>query len=512
MKHKSVLAVKLLSISKLRKTYGATIALNDASLDLNAGETLALMGENGAGKSTLIKILAGTVAPDSGEIHIDGQLAKLTTPISAHRLGLIFIHQELNVIRSLDVAENIFLGRPYPQRFGLVNWREIRAQAQDCLKKLGIKHISPEQKLSKLSVGDRMLVKIAAAFLEDPAAPARIFVMDEPTAALASEETERLFKVIDELKRRACGIIYVSHRLDEVLAIADRISVLRDGAVKAEMNANIATKSTLIEAMIGRDRVESQQIIPPVRSESIALSVNQLNTPFLRDVSFNLHAGEILGVVGLAGSGPEFLIKGLINEAKAGTISLNGEPVTIREAADAWKFGIAIAPRERRSEGLVMMQDIASNIALPHLNKFSLLRFFLSRKHQAFVARKMGVQVRLKARDSQQKVRELSGGNQQKVMFARAIAGDPSALLLDEPTRGVDVGAKYDIYALLREIAEKGVGILIVSSDHEEIIHLCSRIMIFKDGRLVNTVVNSEMTEQALLALCYGESQDQIAC
>ena len=505
MKLKSVLAVNLLSISKLRKAYGATNALNNASLDLNAGETLALMGENGAGKSTLIKILAGTVAPDDGEIHIDGQLVKLTTPILAHKLGLRFIHQELNVIRSLDVAENIFLGRPYPQRFGLVNWREIRAQAQDCLERLGIKHISPEQKLSKLSVGDRMLVKIAAAFLEDPAATARIFIMDEPTAALASEESERLFKVIDELKRRACGIIFVSHRLDEVLAIADRISVLRDGAVKAEMNATIATKSTLIEAMIGRDRVEAQQINPPVLSKAIALSVDRLNTPALRDVSFNLHAGEILGVVGLAGSGPEFLIKGLINEAKAGTISLNGEPVTIREAADAWKFGIAIAPRERRSEGLLMMQDIASNIALPHLNKFSRLRFFLSRKHQALIAEKMGVQVRLKARNSQQKVRELSGGNQQKVMFARAIAVDPSVLLLDEPTRGVDVGAKYDIYALLREIAAKGVGILVVSSDYEEIIHLCSRIMIFKDGQLVGLVMNSGMTEQALLALCYGE-------
>ena len=195
----------------------------------------------------------------------------------------------------------------------------------------------------------------------------------------------------------------------------------------------------------------------------------------------------------------------MINEAKAGTISLNGEPVTIREAADAWKFGIAIAPRERRSEGLLMMQDIASTIALPHLNKFSRLRFFLSRKHQALITEKMGVQVRLKARNSQQKVRELSGGNQQKVMFARAIAGDPSVLLLDEPTRGVDVGAKYEIYALLREIAAKGVGILVVSSDYEEIIHLCSRIMIFKDGQLVGLVMNSGMTEQALLALCYGE-------
>jgi len=507
----SGLPVKLLSISKLRKSYGATIALNDASLDLNAGETLALMGENGAGKSTLIKILAGTVAPDGGEIHIDGQSVKLTTPILAHRLGLRFIHQELNVINSLSVAENIFLGRRYPQRFGLVNWKELHAQTQACLERIGIRHISTEHRLSKLSVGDRMLVKIAAAFLDDPAAPARIFIMDEPTAALASEESERLFKVIGELKRKGCGIIYVSHRLDEVLAIADRISVLRDGAVKAELKTSIATKSTLIEAMIGRDHVEAQQSLSPVLSESIILSVDHLNAPGLRDVSFDLHAGEILGVVGLAGSGPELLIKGLINKTRAGIVSLNGQPVMIREPADAWKLGIAIAPRERRSEGLLLMQDIASNVALPHLNKFSRLRIFLSQRLQAAVAEKMGVRVRLKARNPQQKVRELSGGNQQKVMFARAVAGDPRALLLDEPTRGVDVGAKYDIYALLREIAATGVGILVVSSDYEEIIHLCSRIAIFRGGRLVDIVMNSGMTEQALLALCYGERQEQQA-
>jgi len=236
-----------------------------------------------------------------------------------------------------------------------------------------------------------------------------------------------------------------------------------------------------------------------------------LNAPGLRDVSFDLHAGEILGVVGLAGSGPELLIKGLINKTRAGIVSLNGQPVMIREPADAWKLGIAIAPRERRSEGLLLMQDIASNVALPHLNKFSRLRIFLSQRLQAAVAEKMGVRVRLKARNPQQKVRELSGGNQQKVMFARAVAGDPRALLLDEPTRGVDVGAKYDIYALLREIAATGVGILVVSSDYEEIIHLCSRIAIFRGGRLVDIVMNSGMTEQALLALCYGERQEQQA-
>ncbi len=232
----------LLSVSRLRKLYGGAVALKDASLELRAGETLALMGENGAGKSTLIKILAGAVAPDGGEIRWEGNPVRTASPMEAHRRGLRFIHQELNVVMALSVAENIFLGRAYPSRFGLVDWRALHARASACLAALGVGHIAPAARLSRLSVGDRMLVKIAAAFLDDDAAPARLFVMDEPTAALAGPESERLFAVIAQLKLRNCGILYVSHRLDEVLAIADRITVLRDGESRASIPASAAPK------------------------------------------------------------------------------------------------------------------------------------------------------------------------------------------------------------------------------------------------------------------------------
>jgi len=499
------MAGALLSISHLRKAYAGATALKDASLDLHAGETVALMGENGAGKSTLIKILAGAVSPDGGEVHLEGRAVRLASPRQAHQHGLRFIHQELNVVATLSVAENIFLGRAYPGRFGLVDWRRLHAHAAACLASLGVSHIAPTARVSRLSVGDRMLIRIAAAFLEDASAPARIFVMDEPTAALAGEESQRLFRVIAELKRRQCGILYVSHRLDEVLAIADRIVVLRDGESRANLPAAQATKRSLIEAMTGRENAEAPPPAAAPARGDVVLAVAGLEAPGLRELSFDLHAGEILGFVGLAGAGPEHLLKALTGGAAAGTLAIGGAVVRLREPADAWRAGLALAPRERRSEGLLLTQDIAANVALPHLRRLSRLRTFLNRSAERAQAIDMGVRVKLKASGPRQKTRTLSGGNQQKVMFARAVAGAPRALLLDEPTRGVDVGAKFDIYALLRELAATGAGILVVSSDHEEVLGLCSRVGIFRGGRLVEIVANEDLTPHALLARCYGE-------
>ena len=499
------MAGALLSISHLKKSYGAAIALKDASLELHAGETLALMGENGAGKSTLIKILAGAVSPDGGEVRLEGRAVRFASPGQAHERGLRFIHQELNVVPALSVAENIFLGRAYPSRFGLVDWRRLNARAAECLASLGILHKSPTARVSRLSVGDRMLIRIAAACLEEAAAPARIFIMDEPTAALAGEESQRLFRVIAELKRRECGVIYVSHRLDEVLAIADRIIVLRDGESRASLPAAQATKQALIEAMTGRENTELLASPTSAMRGDVVLSVAHLEARGLHDLSFDLNAGEILGFVGLAGSGPENLLKALTGGATSGAIKLAGEVVRLREPADAWRAGLALAPRERRSEGLLLMHDIAANVALPHLRRLSRLRTFLNRRAERAQAMQMAARVKLKANGPHQKTRTLSGGNQQKVMFARAVAGAPRALLLDEPTRGVDVGAKFDIYALLRELAATGAGIVVVSSDHEEVLGLCSRIGVFRQGRLAEIVANVDLTPQALLAHCYGE-------
>jgi len=328
----------------LRKAYGGATALKDASLELLAGETLALMGENGAGKSTLIKILAGAVQPDGGDIRIEGAAASIRSPEEAHRRGLRFIHQELNVVSALGVAENIFLGRVYPRRLGFVDWGALNARASAALATLGVDHLSPKTIVAKLPVGDRMLVRIAAAFLEDDSARARIFVMDEPTAALTKEESERLFKIIGALRARGCGILFVSHRLDEVLAIADRISVLRDGETCATLNAKDATKARLIELMTGRKDVTGDRGPPAPRGEPIVLDVDGLSGDGLTGVSFKLHKGEILGFTGLAGAGPERLIRALVASAGAGTVTLDGEPAGLRGPADAWARGIALTP------------------------------------------------------------------------------------------------------------------------------------------------------------------------
>lgn len=499
--------MSLLVISHLRKSYGAAVALKDASLELQAGETLGLMGENGAGKSTLIKILAGAVAPDGGEIRLDDAPATLRAPGEAYQLGLRFIHQELNIVPGLSVAENIFLGRDYPQRFGLIDWRLLSARARRALATLGVEHIAPETTMTKLSVGDRMLVKIAAAFLEEDAS-ARIFVMDEPTAALTGEESERLFRIIATLRSRGCGILYVSHRLDEVLEITDRIAVLRDGEMRATLPTKEASKQKLIELMTGRpgNELASRPTDPAAVAAPVVLAVRGLTGDGLRDVSFELHKGEILGVTGLADAGQERLTRSIVSGVHTTKIALNGKPVRIRWPADAWARGIASAPRERRAEGLLLSDDIASNIALPHLNWLSRLRFFINRRREIERAIEMGRRVRLKASGPLQKVRQLSGGNQQKVMFARAVAGSPRVLLLDEPTRGVDIGAKFDIYALLRELAQSGTGILVVSSDQQEILHICSRVVVMRHGRISAVTSTGSLSPQRLLSLCYGEA------
>jgi ABC-type sugar transport system ATPase subunit len=495
--------VELLSIDGLAKAYGGAVALRGASLTLRAGETLALMGENGAGKSTLIKILAGAVSADGGEIRVAGRPAAPRSPAEAHRLGLRFIHQELNIVPGLSVAENILLGRPYPRRFGLVDWRALNARARAALAALGVEHISPSAIAARLPVGDRMLVKIASAFLEEAGEPARVFVMDEPTAALTAEESERLFRIVAALRARGCGVVYVSHRLDEVLALADRITVLRDGETAATLDAQTATKAALIAAMTGGREVETAGGAVETAGAAVALSVEALSGEGLSDVAFELRRGEILGVAGLAGAGAERLTRALVNGA--GRLRLNGAPIALRSPADAWAQGVALCPRERRAEGLLLMQDVARNVALPHLSRINRWRWLLNRPRERTTAIETGKRVRLKARGPEQKVRTLSGGNQQKAMFARAIAGAPRVLLLDEPTRGVDVGAKFDIYALLRELAAAGASVLVASSDQEELLHICSRILVMRGGRIAASASSADLNPQKLLALCYGE-------
>jgi ribose transport system ATP-binding protein len=468
----------LLSLTDVSKAYAGVPALRGVTLDVAAGEIHALMGENGAGKSTLIKILAGVVAPDRASIAIDGERVRIESPAAAHRLGLRFIHQELNVVPALSVAENIAMGQRYPTRGGMfVDWGRLNALAEQALRTLGISHIDPRAKMARLSVGDRMLVKISAAFLGEAGAPARLYVMDEPTAALTREESGQLFGVLRGIRDAGNSVLYVSHRLDEVMALCDRATVLRDGRAIDSGRLSEITHDDLVGMMIGRKVENAYPLRTVAPSAELAYEGHGLT----------VRKGEIVGIAGLAGQGQTELLRAIF-----------GTP------GKAWAAGVAYVPRERRSEGLVTSRPIFENITLPHLQAQALGGTWLRPRRERAFAAKLGEDVRLRSAGPGQLAFELSGGNQQKVVFAKALSGSPRLLLLDEPTRGVDVGAKFDIYGIIREMTARGMAVILVSSDLPELIGMCDRIAIMREGAITAIVDAAGLGEDALLNLCYG--------
>jgi ribose transport system ATP-binding protein len=470
----------LLSLTDVSKAYAGVPALRGVTLDVAAGEIHALMGENGAGKSTLIKILAGVVAPDRASIAIDGERVRIESPAAAHRLGLRFIHQELNVVPALSVAENIAMGQRYPTRGGMfVDWGRLNALAEQALRTLGISHIDPRAKMARLSVGDRMLVKISAAFLGEAGAPARLYVMDEPTAALTREESGQLFGVLRGIRDAGNSVLYVSHRLDEVMALCDRATVLRDGRAIDSGRLSEITHDDLVGMMIGRKVENAYPLRTVAPSAELAYEGHGLT----------VRKGEIVGIAGLAGQGQTELLRAIF-----------GTP------GKAWAAGVAYVPRERRSEGLVTSRPIFENITLPHLQAQALGGTWLRPRRERAFAAKLGEDVRLRSAGPGQLAFELSGGNQQKVVFAKALSGNPRLLLLDEPTRGVDVGAKFDIYGIIREMTARGMAVILVSSDLPELIGMCDRIAIMREGAITAIVDTAGLGEDALLNLCYGRS------
>lgn len=498
----------LLTIRHADKHYGATAVLIDASLDLLPGEVHALMGENGAGKSTLIKILAGVVTPDRAEISLNGQPVHIHSPQAAFDLGLRFIHQELHVVPQLSVAENLFLSHRYPRRAGfLVDWKRLNRAAGSELAQLGITHIDPRAHIARLSTGDQMLIKIASAFVAGDRTPPTIYIMDEPTAALTGEEVTRLFGVIGKLKARGCAVLYVSHRMDEIFEIADRVTVMRDGHVVGTQAIADTTTESLIRLMTGRELAQAYPPRETPTSDKVVLSARDVHSDHVQAINFELRAGEILGLAGLAGSGRTELLRALVgaDPLRSGDIHLDGETLSALTPVDAWGHGLAYVPEERRSQGLILSRSIRDNITLPHLQQMSRGGVMLDRRGEERLSTRVGASVRLKAAGPRQTTRQLSGGNQQKVMFARAMGQTPRLLLLDEPTRGVDVGAKYDIYTLIRQASSAGVGVILASSDLGELLGLCDRILILCERRQSAIVDAQGLSQHELLALCYGE-------
>ncbi|MBW7920546.1 MAG: sugar ABC transporter ATP-binding protein [Rubellimicrobium sp.] len=469
---------------------------------LRPGEVHALMGENGAGKSTLIRLLAGLEQPNRGWVMIDGQPVVLARPEAAQAHGLRFIHQEMHVVPTLSVAENMHLHRPFPRRAGLINWRELRRRARVALDALGLDHIDPAVPMLRLGLGDRMLCRIATTLIGKDRA--RYIIMDEPTAALTGAESERLFAVIRDLRAQGVGVLYVSHRIAEVMALADRVTVLRDGARISSHVRGDTDQARLIHEMTGRDLSDLYPPRPAPPDTPPVLRIEGLRAGPLHDISLAVAPGEVLGLAGLAGAGRGELLRALVGAIpRKGNVTLAGTPLPPADPAAAWAAGVAYIPRERRVEGLMMLRPIVENVALPHLDRLARARLFLDRAAERRLLAQRGAEVRLKAGGPQALPVTLSGGNQQKVLFARAVGGAPRLLLLDEPTRGVDVGARHDLYRVIRALAAQGVAVILASSDLQEVIGLADRIVVLQGGRIAHLVRNEGLAEGDLLTMCY---------
>ena len=495
-------AMANISLSKMTKSYGGTRVLNDVALSLEGGRVHALMGENGAGKSTFIKLLAGVTPADSMHVEIDGQEVTIASSSDAHEAGFRFIHQELNIVPQITVAENVLLGRDLPHRFGLlVDWPAMRKAAQRAMSMLGAEGIDLNAMAGDQSADDQMLIKIAGALVAEEGREALLYVLDEPTAALTGEESEKLFAVIERLKQRGAAILYVSHRMDEVMRICDDVTVLRDGEHVMTKPITETTKQEVIQAMTGRDVVDAY---PPRQSEIGTETIARVEgaTRHLKNLDLDIREGEILGVSGLAGSGQIHLTRLFLGLDKliSGQAHFLGQPLP-KSTSQAWERRVAHIPRERRSEGLMLEMMIRSNIVLPHLSGF-----VARSAAESQAATLMGEKTNLKAKSTSQPVGQLSGGNQQKTVFARALMGNPKLLLLEEPTRGVDVGAKWEIYQLVRELSAQGCAILMTTSDLPEILGMCDRVLVLRDNAQAE-ILSADITPAELVTHFYAEEE-----
>jgi ABC-type sugar transport system ATPase subunit len=472
------------------------------SIDLYAGQGHALVGENGAGKSTLIKVIAGLVAPDEGEILLGGQVAVIRTPAEARKRNISLVPQEISLAEYRSVAENIFLGH-LPKRGPFVRQKEVLSKASELLVRLGLPTVDPRVALGDLPPAVKQMVMIARGI----ASNGKIFILDEPTATLTGPEIERLFSVVDELKSQGAAVLYVSHRLPELERVADQITVLRDGRVVKQMSMKGTTEDDLVQAMVGRsiERFFDTQTLHP-KAGKVLLEVKGLGLDgVFEDISFSIRAGEIVGLSGLVGAGRTEVAKAIfgIEKYQRGTVLVDGSPRKIRSPKAAIRAGLALVPEERKAEGLIMNFSISNNIVLPHLNEFSVLRFFREGRLLEY-SRKVAKQAGVKAPSVATTVGALSGGNQQKVVLARWLTSNPKVYILDEPTRGIDVGAKAEIYQSIGAFVKGGAAALVISSELPELIGICDRILVMRSGRIVGEIAASEATEQSLLELAIG--------
>lgn len=484
------------------KSFGTNQVLTDAGFLLKDGEIHALMGENGAGKSTLMKILTGVYTRDSGEVLVDGQPVCYTSPQEAEKAGIVFIYQELNVLFDLTVEENLFMGKEIHNKLGVCNKKAMRAKAKEMMEKLGV-HIPVDAVMSDLSVGQQQMVEICKALMVD----AKVLIMDEPTAALTESETKALFEVIESLRQKGVSIVYISHRMEEIFKLCDRITILRDGQYVGTRNISDTSMEEIVQMMIGREIGERF----PKRNVKIGEEVLRVegltHQKLFRNVNFSVRAGEVLGVSGLMGAGRTEIMKAIFGDLPivSGKIYIDGKEVRIKKPQDAIAAGIGFITEDRKTEGLLLEKSVAENIEIANLKKVS-KRSVMSKKKSAELVRKGIDDFKIRCFGSNHQCCNLSGGNQQKVVLAKWVYTDPKILILDEPTRGVDIGAKKEIYTIINELAAKGVAVIMVSSELPEVLGMSDRIMVVHEGDITGILNGSEADQEKVMTLATGGS------
>jgi len=491
----------LLEMRGISKRYPGVVALDNVDFDVRAGEVHALVGENGAGKSTLMKILAGAETRDAGQILLRGQPVTIDSPQRAMDLGINIIYQEFNLVPHLSAAENIFLGRePASAIPGLIDFRKLYREAQRVIDSLGVP-IDVRTEVGQLSVAQQQMVEIAKATSRNSI----VIAMDEPSATLTEHELQNLFALIRSLKARGVGIIYISHRLEEIFAIADRVTVLRDGRHVGTRPIGAVDRDELIRMMVGRELAGTSPKKVVARGAPVLEVRGLTRRGAFSDVSFTVHAGEVLGIGGLVGAGRTEVARALFgaDPIDAGEIRLDGQPVLIRSPRDAIRLGLGLVPEDRKTLGLILNMVVRENVTLAHLDLLSMLGF-VNRRRERDLAAEYVRSLRIRTPTIEQEVRHLSGGNQQKVVLAKWLCTDSRVMIFDEPTRGIDVGAKQEIYELMNELAARGVAMIMITSELPELLAMSDRILVMHAGRVAGELSREEATQERVMHLATG--------
>jgi inositol transport system ATP-binding protein len=488
----------LLEVEHVRKAFPGVVALDDVAFRLKRGTVHALMGENGAGKSTLMKIIAGIYHPDAGTIRLKGREVRLESPLNALKNGIAMIHQELNLMPFMTVAENIWIRREPKTAFGLVDHGALRRKTAELFTRLNI-NIDPEIEVRELSVANRQMVEIAKAVSYD----SDVLIMDEPTSALTEKEVTHLFEIIRELKKAGKGIVYITHKMNELFEIADEVSVFRDGRYIGTHDSADVTRDVIIHMMVGR---EITQLFPKetVPIGDVALSVRNLTLDgYFRDVSFDLRTGEILGVAGLVGSGRSNVAETIfgVTPASSGTIEIGGRPLRIANPGVAMRNGMAFITEDRKETGCFLILDVLENMQMAVLNRGFVTAGFVTQGKLTHECNELKDKLRVKTPDLQEPVGNLSGGNQQKVLIGRWLLTKPRILILDEPTRGIDVGAKAEIHRLISQLAGQGVAVMMISSEMPEVLGMSDRVMVMHEGRVTGFIDRKDATQVKIMEL-----------